>query len=124
MKTTNVAKSSGIGWLRPRAVRVGAAASGLAAVLVCGSMGPAVAAPNETRQVHVEGQLLPVEQSPGVYRSPVGWSAPIGFEVSGSSTPGLIGRGRSGRSKEPHQSRDVSTRTSTRAATRASRPVS
>jgi len=68
MKTTNVAKSSGIGWLRPRAVRVGAAASGLAAVLVCGSTGPALAAPNETRQVHVEGQLLPVDQSPGVYR--------------------------------------------------------
>jgi hypothetical protein len=54
--------------LRPRAVRVGAAASGLAAVLAYGSMGPALAAPNETRQVHAEGQLLPVEQSPGVYR--------------------------------------------------------
>src|SRR5678816_1563138 len=68
MKTTNVAKSSGIGWLRARAVRVGAAASGLAALLGCGSMGSALAAPNETRQVHVEGQLLPVAQSPGVYR--------------------------------------------------------
>jgi hypothetical protein len=68
MKTTNVAKSSGIGWLRPRAIRVGAAASGLAAVLVCGSMGPALAVANETRQVHVEGQLLPVAHSPGVYR--------------------------------------------------------
>ena len=25
-------------------------------------------APNEPRQVHVEGQLIPVEESPGVYR--------------------------------------------------------
>jgi hypothetical protein len=29
---------------------------------------PAVAVPGEARQIHVEGQLIPVEKSPGVYR--------------------------------------------------------
>ena len=91
MKTTNVAKSSGIGWLRPRAIRVGAAASGLAAVL-CVWIDGGQAVPNETRQVHVEGQLLPVEQSPGVYRVTGGLVGTYRLRVSGSSTSGPIGR--------------------------------
>jgi hypothetical protein len=49
-------------------VRVGAAASGLAVVLVCGGAGTALGAPNEPGQIHVEGQLIPVAKSPGVYR--------------------------------------------------------
>ena len=49
------------------AVRVGAATSGLAMALLCGSAGSALAAPAET-EVHVEGRLLPVEGSEGVYR--------------------------------------------------------
>jgi hypothetical protein len=53
---------------RHRAVRVSAAASGLAIVLVCGPIGPALAEPSEPRQVHVEGQIVPVAKSPGVYR--------------------------------------------------------
>jgi hypothetical protein len=67
MKATIMAKAAGIGWFG-RTVGAAAAASGLAAVLVYGSIGEALAAPNKTRQVHVEGQLLPVVQSPGVYR--------------------------------------------------------
>lgn len=51
-----------------RAVWVGAATSGLVVVLVCGVASPAVAQPNESRQVHVEGQLIPVKETPGVYR--------------------------------------------------------
>jgi hypothetical protein len=35
---------------------------------MCGAVGPALAESNETHQVHVEGHLLPVEESPGVYR--------------------------------------------------------
>ena len=49
------------------ALRVGAATSGLALALLCGSAGPALAAPAET-EVHVEGRLLPVEGSDGVFR--------------------------------------------------------
>jgi hypothetical protein len=49
-------------------MRVCAAASGLAVVLVCGGTGAALGAPNESHQVHVEGQLIPVAKSPGVYR--------------------------------------------------------
>jgi hypothetical protein len=50
------------------ALRLGAAASGLAVVLACGATGTALGAPNEQGQLHVEGQLLPVDGSPGVYR--------------------------------------------------------
>jgi hypothetical protein len=65
----NKAKESGTRRLKSRRViRVGAAASGLAVVLVCGGAGTALGEPNEPRQVHVEGQLLPVTGSPGVYR--------------------------------------------------------
>jgi len=67
--STNKAKESGTRSVSfRRAVRVGAAASGLAVVLVCGATGTAVGAPTEPRQVHVEGQLIPVEKSPGTYR--------------------------------------------------------
>jgi hypothetical protein len=52
----------------PPPKRVGAAASGLAIVLMCGATDTALGAPNEPRQVHVEGQLLPVAGKPGVYR--------------------------------------------------------
>jgi hypothetical protein len=66
---TNTANELGIRRSRRRdAMRVGAAASGLAAVLMCGAAGPALADSHDTRQVHVEGHLLPVEESPGVYR--------------------------------------------------------
>ena len=69
MASTNKAKESGTRSVSfRRAVRVGAAASGLAVVLVCGATGTAVGAPTEPRQVHVEGQLIPVEKSPGTYR--------------------------------------------------------
>jgi hypothetical protein len=65
----NTAKESGTRSVGcRRAVRVGAAASGLAVVLVCGATGTAVGAPTEPRQIHVEGQLIPVEKSPGIYR--------------------------------------------------------
>lgn len=65
----NTAKESGTRSVScRRAVRVGAAASGLAVVLVCGATGTAVGAPTEPRQVHVEGQLIPVENRPGIYR--------------------------------------------------------
>jgi hypothetical protein len=65
----STAKELGIRRMRRnRAVRVGAAASGLAVLLGCIAATPALAAPNEPRQVHVEGHFLPVEKSPGVYR--------------------------------------------------------
>ena len=44
------------------------AASGAAIALGCLAAAPALAAPGEPRQVHVEGHLLPVEESPGAYR--------------------------------------------------------
>jgi hypothetical protein len=53
---------------RRRNVRTAAAVSGLAAILMYGAVAPAQAAPSEPREVHVEGQLLPVEKSPGTYR--------------------------------------------------------
>ena len=66
MTSTNTAKESGTRRMRSRrTIRVGAAASGLAVVLVCGATGTALGAPNEPRQVHVEGQLIPVEGEPG-----------------------------------------------------------
>lgn len=65
----NAAKESGTRRLKSRCViRVGAAASGLAVVLACAASGTALGAPNEPPQVHVEGQLLPIEGSPGTYR--------------------------------------------------------
>ena len=65
----NTAKESGTRRLKSRCViRVGAAASGLAVVLACAASGTALGAPNEPPQVHVEGQLLPIEGSPGAYR--------------------------------------------------------
>ena len=67
--SSNTAKESGIRRSRrSRAVRVGAAASGLVVVLGCVATGPAVASPNATRLVHVEGHVLPVAESPGVYQ--------------------------------------------------------
>ena len=52
---------------RRGALRASAATSGLAVALLCGWAGPALAAPAET-SIHVEGRLLPVEGSEGVYR--------------------------------------------------------
>jgi hypothetical protein len=66
--TSNTAKESGTRRVRSRALRVGAAASGLALVLVFGAADTALGVPNEPRQVHVEGQLLPIDRSPAVYR--------------------------------------------------------
>jgi hypothetical protein len=51
-----------------RAVRIGAAASALAVVLAGAAAGPALAVPGEARQVHVEGQIIPVAESPGAYK--------------------------------------------------------
>ena len=66
MTSKSQAKESGTRRLKTRRVtRLGAAASGLAVVLVCGATGTALGAPNEPRQVHVEGQLLPVDGKPG-----------------------------------------------------------
>jgi len=67
--SNNTAKESGIRRLRhSRTMRVGAAASGLALVLGCAATAPAQASPIATRQVHVEGHILPMAESPGVYR--------------------------------------------------------
>jgi hypothetical protein len=69
MTITNPAKESMTRRVRSRhAIRLAAAASGLAIVLACGATGTALGAPNEPGQVHVEGRLLPVDGSPGVYR--------------------------------------------------------
>ena len=68
MLSRNRAKQSAIQQKCRRAVRTGAAASALAVVLASAVVSPAMAVPGEVRQVHVEGQLLPVEQSHGVYR--------------------------------------------------------
>ena len=66
---TSTAKELGARGMRGfRVIRLGAAASGLAVVLACGAAGTASGAPSEPRQVHVEGQLIPVEKSPGTYR--------------------------------------------------------
>jgi hypothetical protein len=67
--SSNAATESGIRRLRlSRTVRIGATASGLALVLGSVATAPALASPSATRQVHVEGHLLPVAKSPGVYR--------------------------------------------------------
>jgi hypothetical protein len=70
MTIMNTAKESRTRRVRSRQViRLGAAASGLAVVLACGATGTALGAPNEPGQLHVEGQLLPVDGSPGLYRA-------------------------------------------------------
>jgi hypothetical protein len=68
MLSRNRAKQSAIQRKSRRAVRTGAAASALAVVLASAVVSPAMAVPSEVRQVHVEGQLIPVEQSHDVYR--------------------------------------------------------
>ena len=69
MASSNAATESGIRRLRRgRTVRIGAAASGLALVLGSLATAPALASPSATRQVHVEGHVLPVAKSPGIYR--------------------------------------------------------
>jgi hypothetical protein len=64
----NRTKQSAIQRKSWRAVRTGATASALAVVLAGAVSGPAWAVPGEARTVHVEGQLIPVEQSGDVYR--------------------------------------------------------
>jgi hypothetical protein len=69
MKSRSTAQESGI--RRPgssRLARVGAATTGLAVVMGCVAAAPALASPTEPLSVHVEGRLLPVDKSPGVYR--------------------------------------------------------
>lgn len=69
MTITKTAKESRTRRVRSRhAIRLGAAVSGLAVVLACGAASTAVGAPNAPGQLHVEGQLLPVDGSPGLYR--------------------------------------------------------
>jgi hypothetical protein len=69
MTSKKMAKELGIRRLGSRRpVRVGATALGLTVVLMCGAASPGWAAPDESRQVHVEGHLLPVEESPGTSR--------------------------------------------------------
>ena len=68
MLSRNRAKQSAIQRKSRRAVRTGAGASALAVVLASAVVSPAMAVPSEVRQVHVEGQLIPVEQSHDVYR--------------------------------------------------------
>jgi hypothetical protein len=62
-----VAKELWIRRLRSRRT-IWVGATGLTVVLMCGVASPALAQPNESRQVHVEGQLIPVGETPGVYR--------------------------------------------------------
>jgi hypothetical protein len=62
------AKQSAIGRKSRRAVWTGATASALAVVLASAVAPLAMAVPGEARKVHVEGQLIPVEQSHDVYR--------------------------------------------------------
>jgi hypothetical protein len=64
----NRAKQSVIQQRGRRAVRTGATASALAVVLAGAVASPAWAVPGEAHKVHVEGQLIPVEQSSDVYR--------------------------------------------------------
>jgi hypothetical protein len=64
----NRAKQSVIQQKSWRAIRTGATASALAVVLTGVVAGQAWAVPAEARKVHVEGQLIPVEQSGDVYR--------------------------------------------------------
>ena len=68
MLSRNRAKQSVIQRKGRRAVCTGATASALAVVLASAVVAsPAMAVPSETR-VHVEGQLIPVEQSHDAYR--------------------------------------------------------
>ncbi len=68
MLSRNRAKQSAIQQKRRRAIRTGATASALTVVLTGAMAGPSWAVPGEARKVHVEGQLIPVEQSQDVYR--------------------------------------------------------
>jgi hypothetical protein len=68
MLNTNRSEQPAIQQKSRRAVRTTATASALAVVLAGAVAGPAWAVPNEARQVHVEGQLIPVAQSHDVYR--------------------------------------------------------
>jgi hypothetical protein len=68
MLSRNRAKQSAVQRKSRRAVWTGATASALTVVLASGVAGPAMAVPWEARQVHVEGQLIPVGETPGVYR--------------------------------------------------------
>ena len=68
MLSKNRAKQSAIQRKGRRAVRTGATASALAVVLASAVASPAMAVPSEVRQVHVEGQLIPMEQSRDVFR--------------------------------------------------------
>jgi hypothetical protein len=68
MLSTNRSKQSAIRQKSQRAVRTGATASALAVVLAGAAAGPAWAVPGEAHKVHVEGHLIPVEQSGDVYR--------------------------------------------------------
>jgi hypothetical protein len=67
MLSRSRAKQSGIQRKSRRAVWTGATASALV-VLASAAASPAIAVPGGARQVHVEGQLIPVEQSHDVYR--------------------------------------------------------
>lgn len=65
----NAAKQSAIRRVRSQyVVRLGATASALAVILTGAVAGSAEAVPGGSRHVHVEGQLIPLEGSPGVYR--------------------------------------------------------
>ena len=68
MLSKNRAKQSARQRKGRRAVRTGATASALAVVLASAVASPAMAVPSEVRQVHVEGQLIPMEQSRDVFR--------------------------------------------------------
>jgi hypothetical protein len=68
MRSSNVKGIGDSRVRRGRAIRLGAAASGLAIVLVCGAAGTALGAPGDPQPAHVKGQLLPVDGSPGLYR--------------------------------------------------------
>jgi hypothetical protein len=68
MLSRNRAKQSAIQRKSRRALWTGATASTLAVVLASAVAGPAMAVPQEVRQLHVEGQLIPAGETPGVYR--------------------------------------------------------
>lgn len=64
----STSKRSGTRRPSSRALRVAAVAAGLAAAVGGLAAQPALAAPADPRVVHVEGQLVPMEYSPGSYR--------------------------------------------------------
>jgi hypothetical protein len=69
VRSTNKVKESGTRRMKSRCVlRIGGAASGLALVMMGAVAGTALGAPNQPGQLHVEGQLLPIDGSPGAYR--------------------------------------------------------